>query len=144
MSLYELLYGIITRVMPIRYGGTGKATASAAFAALAEDTGWVNITPSKGTWDYFRVRRVGDIVYIRAHASSFAWGGATGDLIATLPTKYRPPFSNLYSLQTSGARRTTKICVTTGGSFVCDYVWNADGTAYTSAGWLAISLQYMV
>lgn len=102
MSLYELLYGIITRVMPIRYGGTGATTLAGIFELLSIDIsstntsghatigkigiewGIVYVTPSTASGSLFYGDGTVNFVYKYANIPSCSVSMRGGNYISTL------------------------------------------------------------
>ena len=109
------------------------------------DTGWVNLTTKKGTWNYCQYRYKNGIVYIRGYATAYAWSGSTGDVVVaagTIPSQYRPP-NNLDLVVRCGGTRWGQIVVNSEGGIIVDRILN--GTAsYTTSSWIRFNGSYPI
>lgn len=107
------------------------------------DTGWVNITPTKGTWNHLRVRRIGKIVYIDGDASSYAWSGSSENF-GTIPAGFRPS-SHTYTYSFSAVHTMGRIYITTAGTLGFDWVININnGANYTTATWMRFKHSFFI
>lgn len=107
------------------------------------DTGWINITPTKGTWNHLRVRRIGKIVYIDGDASSYAWSGSAENF-GTIPEGFRPS-SHTYTYSFSTVHTLGRIYITTAGTLGFDWVININnGANYTTATWIRFKHSYFI
>lgn len=113
-------------------------------AISATDTGWVDLTPSTGTWSYLKCRRIGNIVYVRGYATSFSYSG-TATVITTLPTQFRPA-DIIYVYGFLAGRRMSRWYITDAGNLGIDWAANiSDGSVYTNnATWHEFNTTYMV
>lgn len=113
-------------------------------AISATDTGWVNLTPSTGTWSYLKCRRIGNIVYVRGYATSFSYSG-TATVLTTLPTQFRPT-DIIYVYGFLAGRRMSRWYITDAGNLGIDWAANiSDGSVYTdNATWHEFNTTYMV
>ena len=109
------------------------------------DTGWVNLTPSTGTWSFLKCRRMGSMVYVKGHATSFSYPG-NGVVVTTLPEQFRPVGSIIYVYGFLAGRRMARWYITEAGTVGIDWSANiSDGSLYSnSATWHDFSITYMV
>ena len=111
------------------------------------DTGWINITATKGTWSILRYRVIGKTVHIEGNASSFKWSGSGGDSIkdSAIPSEYCPPnWSRHFIVRTSGSR-LCNFYVTTAGNIGVDYIINvSNGSNYTTATGIDFQVSYLI
>lgn len=111
-------------------------------AECLADTGWIDITPTKGTWNYLQYRKIGTRVTVRGYASFLAWAGSTGDAFAYLPTEVVPPL-NIYGYAEVGGARVSRFGISAAGRIYNDWTLAlADGSSYTTAGWYMFRAQY--
>lgn len=111
------------------------------------DTGWIDITPSKGTWAVLRYRVIGKTVYVEGNASSFTWTGSGGDTFATnfLPSQYSPPIWSRHWLTRIAGTRIGLLFITTNGNIGIDYIVNINnGSNYTSAVGIDFQISYLL
>ena len=108
-------------------------------AGVNDDTGWVDLTPIKGTWSYLQYRRRKNKATIRGYASSFSFG--TNVKICDFPDEIIPPQTQ-YCYASLGGTRISRVFANTGGELGVNWAYNVDGTAYTSSSWLNINFEY--
>ena len=111
-----------------------------------KDSGWVDLTPTTGTWNYFRCRKYGKKVMIQGHASSYVWSGSNYHVITKteIPEEFRTD-AQLYFFASVSGKRIAKIGVTTAGNIFVDYVINiSNGSDYTTSTWLNFTFEYYV
>ena len=109
------------------------------------DSGWVNITPSIGTWTYFQYRKVGNKVTLRGYATSLS-GGSSAVTVATLPVEIRPSSQIIYFYGMFAGRRVVRwFAKNSDGAIGIDWVANlSDGAVYTTANWQFFEVEYFV
>lgn len=107
------------------------------------DTGWVNLTPSRGTWNHLRVRRIGKVVYLDGDASSYAWSGSSENF-GKIPVGFRPS-SHTYTYSFSTAHTLGRIYITTAGTLGFDWLININnGANYTTATWIRFKQSFFI
>lgn len=114
-------------------------------AVAAEDTGWVDLTTKKGTWNYCQYRYKNGIVYIRGHATAYAWSGSTPDVIVEngkIPEQYRPTQDVDCVVRCAGSR-WGQMGVGVTGSIYVDRILNGT-TAYTTSNWIRFNACYPI
>lgn len=108
-----------------------------------DDSGWINLTTAKGTWSYFRCRKIGKIVEIQGRASAYAWGGSAENIV-TLPEGFIPSES-IYEYGFTSGIRIDRWYINTDGTMGVDYSANiSNGSVYTTSNWHSIFVTYMV
>lgn len=108
------------------------------------DTGWQTLTPLVGNWTVLRCRRIGNIVTVEGHISSWSYGGSATN-ISTLPELYRPVGKTEYFYGFEGGRRMSRWYITVAGSLGVDWVADiSNGAVYTGATWHNFTISYMV
>ena len=110
-----------------------------------EDTGWINLTPLSGTWEYLQYRVINkNHVYVRGYASSLATPSTTGTMIATdIPSDYLPQ-TNVYAYGHLGGKRMSRWFVTQTGVGTDWAVNISNGNSYTSAVWQSFDIDYYI
>ena len=101
-----------------------------------KDTGWVNITTTKGTWSYCQYRVKNGFFYVRGYATNYAWSGATEDYFVasgTIPSQYRP-FDAFDLMVRVGGARWGQILLLSDGSICVDRILNGT-SSYTKSTW---------
>lgn len=109
------------------------------------DTGWVDLTTTKGTWSYCQYRYKNGVVYIRGYATSYAWSGSVGDYIVaneTIPSQYRP-LVDVDLVVRCGGTRWGQIVVNQNGGIYVDRILNGT-TSYTTSSWIRFSVSYPI
>ena len=109
------------------------------------DTGWVDLTTTKGTWSYCQYRYKNGVVYIRGYATSYAWSGSVGDYIVaneTIPSQYRPLVDVDFVVRCGGTR-WGQIVVNQNGGIYVDRILNGT-TSYTTSSWIRFSVSYPI
>ena len=108
-----------------------------------EDTGWINLTTAKGTWNYFRCRKIGKVVHIQGRASAYAWGGSAENIV-TIPAGLRPAEA-LYTYGFTSGYRIDRWYINTSGTMGVDYSINiSNGSNYTTSNWHSVNITYMI
>lgn len=124
-----------------------QADGTRALGTGASDSGWINISATKGTWSVLRYRVIGKLVYIEGSSSSFKWSGSGGDNIkaSAIPSEYCPPnYSRHYIIRTAGSR-LCNLYVTTAGNIGVDYIINvSNGGNYTTAVAIDFQVSYLI
>lgn len=117
-----------------------------SLGAATEDTGWVNLTPAKGTWTFLKYRKVGNTVNIRGHATAYTWDGSIGELVVTLPEEIQPNESaNIYFWGVVGGKRIAKLGISAAGKIFLDSIlYIPDGSNVTTSMWLNFNITYML
>lgn len=111
-----------------------------------KDSGWVDLTPTTGTWEHFRCRKYGKKVMIQGNASSYVWSGSAGHIITKtkIPEEFRTD-AQLYFFASVSGKRIARIGVATAGNIFVDYVINiSNGSDYTTSTWLNFTFEYYV
>lgn len=109
--------------------------------AAPDDSGWINLTATKGTWNVLRVRRIGDLVYLEGDASAFTWSGSA-EGFATIPAGYRPAYHK-YIYGFSSGKTISRVYVSTGGSLGLDWLITLSNAGdYTSQVWFRFYCVY--
>lgn len=109
------------------------------------DTGWVDLTTTKGTWSYCQYRHKNGVVYIRGYATAYAWSGSVGDYVVaneTIPPQYRPP-ADTDAVVRCGGTRWGQIVVNSEGGIYVDRVLSGT-TSYTTSSWIRFSVSYPI
>ena len=109
------------------------------------DTGWVDLTTTKGTWSYCQYRYKNGVVYIRGYATAYAWSGSVGDYIVaneTIPSQYRP-LVDVDLVVRCGGTRWGQIVVNQNGGIYVDRILNGT-TSYTTSSWIRFSVSYPI
>lgn len=110
-----------------------------------KDTGWVNLTTKKGTWNYCQYRYKNGIVYIRGYATAYAWSGTTPDIMVengTIPEAYRPS-SEVDCVVRCAGTRWGQIGIGVTGSIYLDRVLNGT-SSYTTSNWIRFNASYPI
>lgn len=106
-----------------------------------DDSGWITLTPTKGTWNVLRLRKIGDIVYIEGDATAYTWSGSA-ETFATIPEGYRPAWHK-YIYGFSSGKTLSRLYVATGGGLGVDWLININGaTNNTSQVWFRFYAVY--
>ena len=123
---------------------TTKTDLVSAINEVNEDTGWVNLTPTKGTWEYLKYRVIGNVVYIKGYATAYTWGGSAGEnFCTTVPTQYCPSNDNINVNGNSSGRRISRIYITPTGNIGLDYICVIDnGSLVTTSTWIRFNVSY--
>ena len=101
-----------------------------------KDTGWVNITTTKGTWSYCQYRVKNGFFYVRGYATACAWSGSTPDMIVasgTIPQQYRPLYNFDLMVRIAG-ERWGQILLWSDGGMAIDRILNGT-SSYTKSTW---------
>ena len=109
------------------------------------DTGWVNLTTKKGTWNYCQYRYKNGVVYIIGYATAYAWSGSTGDVVVAdggIPEAYKPLADIDCTVRCAGAR-WGQIAVGSTGAIFVDRILNGT-TAYTTSNWIRFNARYPI
>lgn len=125
---------------------TAKSNLVSAINEVNSDTGWQNLTPTKGTWTYLRYRVMGKMVYVEGYASSYAWSGNVSDTIVNegIPSEYRPA-SNIYDFGTVAGDRIARVYVSSLGNIGVDFDINiSNGADYKTANWIQFRIIYFI
>lgn len=118
-----------------------------SLCSATEDTGWVNLTPAKGTWSFLKYRKIGNMVNIRGHATAYTWDGSSGDDIANLPAAILPGESiNLYFWGVCKGRQAAKLGINLAGKriFLDSVTSLIDGSYITTSCWLNFNVTYFI
>lgn len=137
--------GLFSCGMDADFQGNVSLSAEARTNLGLTDTGWVNLTTKKGTWNYCQYRYKNGIVYIRGYATAYAWSGSTGDVIVadgTIPSQYRP-LADVDHVVRCGGARWGQIVVNPNGAIYVDRVLSGT-TSYTSSSWIRFNVSYPI
>lgn len=114
----------------------------------AEDTGWIdlpladNVTAHDASFAAVpRYRRIANRVYVRGHVSTAVPSG--GRLIAQLPEGFRPSSGTHYDIGECGGQRISRFYIDVNGNLRCEWVYTIGGSAYTSALWIQIDMDFL-
>lgn len=114
---------------------------------LIPDTGWIDLTPSTGTWSYLRYRVIGKTVYVEGYASSFKYSGSATEIVSTanaIPQQYRPSEIK-YVYASCGGRRIARFYITADGRIGDDWTCDiSNGNLYTTAIWHHFHTSYVI
>lgn len=115
---------------------------------LDDDTGWLELTLEENVSVHdssFAVtpkyRRIGNHVYVRWHVNTSVPSG--GRLIAVLPEGFRLPEGTHYDIAECAGQRLGRIYADKDGNLKCEWIYTIGGSAYTSALWIQIDIDYL-
>ncbi len=109
-----------------------------------DDTGWQNLTPVYGTWNYLRYRKVGKKVRVEGGCPSYKFTGTNTKAIAIIPSGYRPP-QNYYLMASGSGRRIVRYAFGTDGRIVIDYAVSLiNGDYLSDTEWTEFSYEYYI
>lgn len=121
----------------------------AGAAAVTSDTGWQTLTLEDGVSVHdgsFAVvpqyRKINNHVYIKGHI--YTPVPTSGVLIATLPEGFRPASGTHYDIAECAGNRIGRLYVNWEGIMKCEWIYTIGGSAYTSALWIQIDIDYLV
>lgn len=113
------------------------------------DSGWTEMTLEDGVSVHTgsfaitpQYRRIGNHVYIKGHINTSV--PSNGRLITTLPEGFRPVGGTHYDIGECAGQRISRIYADTNGNLKCEWVYTIGGSAYTSALWIQIDMDYLV
>lgn len=116
---------------------------------IDSDSGWItlpleaNVTAHDANFAIIpQYRKIGNHVYIKGHVNTAVPSG--GRLIAQLPEGFRPSGGTHYDIGECAGQRVSRIYTDVGGNLRCEWVYTLGGTAYTSALWIQIDMDYLV
>lgn len=137
--------GLFSCGMDADFQGNVSLSTAARTSLDLTDTGWVDLTTTKGTWSYCQYRYKNGVVYIRGYATAYAWSGSVGDYVVaneTIPSQYRP-LADIDSVVRCGGTRWGQIVINAEGGIYVDRVLS--GTAsYTTSSWIRFSVSYPI
>lgn len=114
------------------------------YGSIFDDSGWINVSATKGTWNYLQYRKVENRVTVRGHASSFAWSGSIGDNFLNIPSGNRPT-KQIYFYGLSSGNRISRLYLTAAGNLGMDYLINmSTDTGDTNSTWLFFEVSYYI
>lgn len=117
----------------------------ATMSDVPVDTGWKNLTSTKGTWLLLRYRKFGKLVHVEGRASSFKWSGSGTDTFTTLPTGYRPTDATKQYIIALAGSRIARLYITTDGEIGIDWSLNvSNGSNYTTANWYQFQVSFFI
>ena len=137
--------GLFSCGMDADFQGSVSFSDVARISLGLTDTGWVDLTTTKGTWSYCRYRYKNGVVYIRGYATAYAWSGSVGDYIVaneTIPSQYRP-LVDVDLVVRCGGTRWGQIVVNQNGGIYVDRILNGT-TSYTTSSWIRFSVSYPI
>lgn len=107
------------------------------------DTGWINLSHTKGTWNVLRCRRIGKLVIVEGDASSYAWSGSS-ETFSSVPVGFRPSYIK-YAYSFATTHVMGRFYCATGGGLGIDWVININnGANYTTATWSRFTFTYFI
>ena len=110
---------------------------------LPQDTGWINLTPSMGTWSSLRYRKIGKLVQIEGYASSLKVTNGVVGTIATIPSGYRPS-SHQYGIATGVSGWTGRANVNANNGVIYMDACKVNSGAYAGTGYAAFNIMYFI
>lgn len=137
--------GLFSCGMDANFQGNVSLSDVARTSLGLADTGWVDLTTTKGTWSYCQYRHKNGVVYIRGYATAYAWSGSVGDYVVaneTIPPQYRPP-ADTDAVVRCGGTRWGQIVVNSEGGIYVDRVLSGT-TSYTTSSWIRFSVSYPI
>ncbi len=121
----------------------------AGAAAVTSDSGWQLLTLEseinvhESTFAITpQYRKIGNHVFVKGHINCAVPSG--GRLIAVLPEGFRPPSGTHYDIAECAGSRVARIYADSAGNLKCEWVYTIGGSAYTSALWIQIDIDYLV
>lgn len=109
------------------------------------DSGWKNLTTTFGTWSSLKYRKINNLVTVYGYASSITVSSGSvnnANSVATLPTGYRPSYSQRqYATGVSGVQG--RVNIATGGGISLDSFKNDNGS-YSGTGYLTFTAMFYV
>lgn len=124
-------------------GVRGSWIKLASVNDLPQDTGWLSLTPSMGTWDSLRYRRIGKVVQITGYASSLKVTNGVVGTIATIPSGYRPS-SHQYGIATGVAGWTGRANVNASNGVIYMDACKSSSGSYNGTGYAAFNIMYFI
>lgn len=139
------IYNIGEKVfITIPSGNYSNMFIAKSYGSIFDDSGWINVSATKGTWNYLQYRKIDNRVTVRGNASSFAWGGSTGDNFLNIPSGYRPA-KQVYFYGFSSGSRISRLYLTAAGNLGMDFLCNmSDGSGYTGSTWFWFEVSYYI
>lgn len=121
--------------------------------AKLDDTGWENISASRGTWDKLRIRKVGKKVYFEGYASAISFNGESAQKkICTIPEGFRlPGTGNKYFIVATAGSSLAKLYLkpseanSNPNDFGFDWIKRmSDAADDKSSRYLSFSIEYFI
>ncbi len=111
---------------------------------MNEDSGWINITPVSGTWEFLKCRKIGNEVTVAGRANKFVWNGGS-QLIGTIPAGFRIP-SELLSVGTATNGNIIRIGISPNGNISTDWLFDfVNNTLYKEKEtWVHFNIRYFI
>lgn len=107
------------------------------------DSGWINLSPTKGTWSYLRYRKIAKMVEIEGYATAYTWSG-NSENFTMMPAGLRPP-NQIYVYGYLSGSRIARMYVAAGGGVGIDWAVNiSNGSNYTSNSWYRFHTVYFI
>lgn len=123
----------------------GIANNDERITLLERDTGWVDLTPLNGTWNYFQYRVInGNHVYIRGYATALAASSNVAVKVAQMPSGTVPSVDYYFYGLLQGANICRFGILNTGE---IDLEWAlklSDGSRYTATSWYRLFCDYFI
>ena len=121
--------------------------------AKLDDTGWENISASRGTWYKLRIRKVGKKVYFEGYASAISFNGDSSQKkICTIPEGFRlPGTENKYFIVAAAGSSLAKLYLkpseanSNPNDFGFDWIKRmSDAADDKSSQYLSFSIEYFI
>lgn len=95
--------------------------------------------------EIFKYRRIGDLVNVKGHCSTFTWDGSGTVKIGTVPAEIAPTNTIEYLVTTCAGRRIVRMGVHTNTNVFLDYIANInDNSNCTTSVWLFFNFCYLL